>query len=285
MAPSDPSKISPTAHYTSFVWFKNGMSHRNLATPMGRLFFYSLQPFNLLSWALSGGVTIERFLLQRHKIIDHLLGNAIERRGVNQVLEVAAGLSPRGLRMSDEYRSRALRYVEADLPDMAKRKESLLKKVGAVGDNHLVTTVNVLRDDGDDCLSAVAERHLDSDTPTAIVTEGLVNYFDRDMIKSVWTRFATMLKERKGGVYLSDIVVTSDVPRAITAKIFRGGLNKMTRGNDVVRYFKTADDVIDALKEAGFRDVTLHQPESFKDRLEIPSIRGGDVIRIIEARV
>lgn len=285
MAPSDPAKISPTAHYTSFVWFKNGMSHRNLATPMGRLFFYSLQPFNLLSWALTGGVTLERFLLQRHKIIDHLLGNAIERRGVNQVLEVAAGLSPRGLRMSDEYQSRGLRYVEADLPDMAKRKEVLLRKAGAGGENHLVTTVNVLQDDGDDSLNDVASRHLDSDVPAAIITEGLVNYFDRDIIKSVWKRFATLLKERKGGVYLSDIAVTSDMPRAVTAKIFRSGLNKMTRGNDVIRYFKTAEDVTAALKEAGFRDVTIHQPESFKDRLEIPSIRRGDVIRIIEARV
>ena len=79
---------------------------------------------------LLGGPTLESYLLARHRAIDCLLEQAIERHGVTQVIEVAAGLSPRGWRFSRRYGS-GLTYVEADLPDMAERKRRALERIGA----------------------------------------------------------------------------------------------------------------------------------------------------------
>src|SRR5680860_1088598 len=115
--------ISPTAHYTGEVWRRAGLSDPALATREGRLLYGSLRPTMALSAAL-GGDTLEAFLLARHRLIDRLLGEAIAAGRVGQVIEIAAGMSPRGLRFSRLHPD--LTYVEADLPAMAARKRAAL---------------------------------------------------------------------------------------------------------------------------------------------------------------
>ena len=95
-----------------------------------------------------GGATLESYLLARHRAIDALLERAIEAGEVSQVIEVAAGLSPRGWRFTRRYGER-LAYVEADLPGMAERKRAALERIGSLGERHRVSEVDVLRgDDG-----------------------------------------------------------------------------------------------------------------------------------------
>ena len=97
--------ISPTAHYTGYVWARNGLSHPELTTTEGRLLFESLHPLMRVSGAL-GGPSLEAYLLARHRAIDALLERAIEEHGITQVVEVAAGLSPRGWRFAERYGER-----------------------------------------------------------------------------------------------------------------------------------------------------------------------------------
>jgi hypothetical protein len=52
------ARISPTAHYTGYVWARNGLSHPGLITREGRVLFASLQPAMLASRAV-GGATLE----------------------------------------------------------------------------------------------------------------------------------------------------------------------------------------------------------------------------------
>jgi O-methyltransferase involved in polyketide biosynthesis len=80
--------ISPTAHYTGYVWARHGISHPALETREGRLLFESMRPMNAISEAL-GGVSLETYLLTRHRAIDVLLERAVEDGGVSQVVEVA----------------------------------------------------------------------------------------------------------------------------------------------------------------------------------------------------
>jgi len=70
-------RVGPTAHYTGYVWARNGLSHPELETREGRLLFDSLQPAMLASRAL-GGPTLEAYLLARHRAIDALLERAID---------------------------------------------------------------------------------------------------------------------------------------------------------------------------------------------------------------
>ena len=96
------TSISPTAHYTAAVWAHNGLSHPALATPTGRLMYWSAQPAMAVTQAF-GGARLEDFLLARHLLIDSLLEGAIERGEISQVIEIAAGMSPRGWRFAERY--------------------------------------------------------------------------------------------------------------------------------------------------------------------------------------
>ena len=93
---SDSSRISPTAHYTAQVWFRYGMSHPALETRLGRRLHAALAPANLL-YKFSGKPNLDEMLLARHRTLDFLLEREIAAGRVSQVIEVAAGLSPRGL--------------------------------------------------------------------------------------------------------------------------------------------------------------------------------------------
>ncbi len=143
---SDSDRISPTAHYTGFVWARNGLSHPELSTREGRVLYESVRPAMIANRAL-GGAQLEYYLLARHRAIDLLLERAIEKRGVAQVIEVACGLSPRGWRFSQRYGQR-LTYIEADLPAMARRKRQALERMGSLSASHRVEVLDALHDDG-----------------------------------------------------------------------------------------------------------------------------------------
>src|SRR5262249_15013376 len=101
----ESSPITPTAHYTAAVWARNGLSHPALSTTAGRLMFESTRPTMALFRAL-GGTKLEDQLLARHRLIDRLLDAAIDRGEVTQVIEIAAGLSPRGWRFTRNHGER-----------------------------------------------------------------------------------------------------------------------------------------------------------------------------------
>ena len=188
-------RIGPTAHYTGYVWARNGLSHPELATTEGRVLFDSLQPAMLFSRAI-GGPTLEAYLLARHAAIDARLERAIEHGGITQVIEVACGLSPRGWRFANRYGER-LRYIEADLPDMAARKRAALQRMGSLTEHHQVRDVDALKDDGPGSLAAVTAE-LDEQQGLAIITEGLLGYLPTDAVTGIWRRFAGALRRVPG---------------------------------------------------------------------------------------
>src|SRR4051812_37384532 len=183
----DSAGISPTAHYTGHVWNRNGLSHPQLGTREGRVFFDVLAPTMTVS-RLLGGPTLEGVLLARHRIIDDLLARAIDEGRVSQVVEVACGMSPRGWRFAQRYGERIV-YVEADLPDMAERKREALERMDSLSAGHRVVEIDALRDDGPRSLAELAGT-LQPERGLAIVTEGLLTYFADDDVLGMWRRFA-----------------------------------------------------------------------------------------------
>lgn len=282
MASSESARISPTAHYTSYVWVRNGLSHPALATSRGRILHGLLAPFNRRSARNSDGLTVETFLLQRHLIIDHLLTDAIESGEVSQVIEVACGLSPRGFTFASKYPE--LRYVEADLPDMATYKQSVLASAGLVGGNHRVIALDILQETGPQSLAESTREHLRTDAGTAIITEGLLNYFDRDSVISVWTQFARALRGRSGGLYLSDLHLASENPDRLLSKLFKRSIEIFTRGKTYL-HFDQAEDAADSLVTAGFFSAKLHRPQEFGTIAGLPRMQSPDIVRVIEARI
>jgi O-methyltransferase involved in polyketide biosynthesis len=239
-------RIGPTAHYTGYVWARGGLSHPELATTEGRILFDSLQPAMLASRAL-GGPTLESYLLARHRAIDLRLEEAIEAGEVSQVIEVAAGLSPRGWRFVNRYEH--LVYVEADLPDMAVRKCGALERMGSLGERHRVRALDVLRDDDGPGSLAAETADLDHAQGLAIITEGLLGYLSTNAVKNVWRRFANVLDEFPHGRYISDLHLGGAVTPQVRA--FRMLLSAFVRGR-VYLHFDDAPEAEAGLLAAGF---------------------------------
>src|SRR5262245_40633167 len=133
---SDSSRISPTAHYTSFVWYRAGMSHKVLTSPLGRALHLALLHMNVGYERLGSRPHLDRSPLARHRRIGHLLEGEIAAGRVGQVIEIAAGLSPRGFTFAKRHPD--LHYIEADLPDMAETKRRRLDEAGLRGTHHEV---------------------------------------------------------------------------------------------------------------------------------------------------
>lgn len=278
MASSSSATISPTAHYTGYTWFHNGLSHPALVTLQGRAMYAAVQPINALSrW--SGGPTLEGVLLARHRAIDELLTRAIEAGRVSQVIEVAAGLSPRGWRFKQRYGQR-LHYIEADLPDMARLKRELLARSNLQQAGHEVIAFDALAESGPLSLDALAAT-LDHGKGLAIITEGLLMYLSRDAVQGLWTRFAQTLSRFADGVYLSDLH-PQEANQGYLMTSFRPVLAAFVRGQ-VQWHFETAGQALDALQEAGFKPAAVRHPRDVLPASALPGCKGTDLVHIIEA--
>jgi O-methyltransferase involved in polyketide biosynthesis len=266
-------RISPTAHYTGQVWARNGLSHPELASREGRLMFEALQPVMLASRAI-GGATLEAYLLARHRAIDALLERAIEAGEVSQVIEVAAGLSPRGWRLRRRYGER-LTYVEADLPAMAARKRAALARMGVLGDRHRVREVDALRDDEQPGSLAAVAAELDPGEGLAIVTEGLLGYLPTDAVQELWRRFARALGAFTAGRYISDLHLAGQATPQVRA--FRVALGTFVRGR-VYLHFTDAREAKAALVAAGFATAQMHRAVDVIGRGEGPGSRLANIL-------
>lgn len=277
MSRQHPETISPTAHYTGYVWFAHGQSHEAFATRGGRLMYRALRAPNVVLHH-AGLPTIEGMLLARHRLIDLRLTQAIEAGEISQVIEVAAGLSPRGWRFRQRHGDR-ITYVEADLPGMISRKRKVLAEIGGESDTHRTVQIDALSDSGPTSIDAICAS-LDPARGTAIITEGLVNYFDTPTMIAMWQRFATALRRFPRSLYLSDLILR-DGNRGPFVKGFGWLLAAFVRGK-VHMHFDSAEEAEDALASAGLAGVLL-DPRDFA--FELPDLEraGAARVRIIEA--
>jgi O-methyltransferase involved in polyketide biosynthesis len=265
------SPISPTAHYTGQVWVRNGLSHPELSTAEGRALFESLRVPMTVS-RLLGGPTLESYLLARHRAIDRLLECAIAKHGVTQVIEIAAGLSPRGWRFCRRYGER-ITYIEADLPEMAERKRRALERMGA---RHRVAKVDALKPDGEGSLHELADS-LDHHSGLAIVTEGLLGYLRTDQVEALWHRFAAVLTGFESGHYLSDLHLGGE--QTVYVRGFRVLLSAFVRGR-VYLHFENEAEAVAALRAAGFAHAEVRAAADVIGRATDP---GARLAHIIEA--
>ncbi|MCX5743844.1 MAG: class I SAM-dependent methyltransferase [Proteobacteria bacterium] len=277
MARPHPETISPTAHYTGFVWYARGQSHEAFATAPGRLMYRLLHAPNQLLHRV-GLPSLEGMLLARHRVIDLQLQRAIAAGEISQIIEVAAGLSPRGWRFREQYGD-AITYVEADLPGMRANKQRILGALGGERPHHRTEEIDALVDTGPTSIEAICAT-LDPTRGTAIVTEGLVNYFDHDTTVAMWGRFARALARFPHGHYYSDLVLGDDNADPFV-RSFSWLLSAFVRGR-VHLQFDTSTKAEAALVGAGFPTTRIIDPSV----LDIPEMEraGARRVKIVAAR-
>ncbi|MGP9826430.1 class I SAM-dependent methyltransferase [Ectopseudomonas khazarica] len=273
--------ISPSAHYTGYVWYRHRLADPAFVTPFGRFVHKLLWP---VTWGARAGfgLDIEAFLLQRHLQIDAQLTEAIERRGVRQVVEIACGLSPRGRRFCSRYPE--LQYLEADLPAMAARKRLLLHGEGWLDGRHQVRAVDILAERGNQSLAALLAS-LDRSQPVVVITEGLVNYFPLELIEGFWSRLATGLSDFPEATYLTELYPDlREHPRYRQLRWGVGLIGRLTRGSYPLHYRDHAE-IVTGFQRCGFARVQVLDPSADAGSLGLPAARLPGLVRVIQAQV
>ncbi|MFI7866923.1 class I SAM-dependent methyltransferase [Ectopseudomonas khazarica] len=273
--------ISPSAHYTGYVWYRHRLADPAFVTPFGRFVHKLLWP---VTWGARAGfgLDIEAFLLQRHLQIDAQLTEAIERRGVRQVVEIACGLSPRGRRFCSRYPE--LQYLEADLPAMAARKRLLLHGEGWLDGRHQVRAVDILAERGNQSLASLLAS-LDRSQPVVVITEGLVNYFPLELIEGFWSRLATGLSDFPEATYLTELY--PDLREHPRYRQLRWGvelIGRLTRGSYPLHYCDHAE-IVTGFQRCGFARVQVLDPSADAGSLGLPAARLPGLVRVIQAQV
>jgi O-methyltransferase involved in polyketide biosynthesis len=227
------------------------------------------------------GPTLERALLARHRIIDALLAEAIEQGRVAQVIEVACGMSPRGWRFAQRFGDR-ITYLETDLPAMADRKRRALQRMGAPNEHHRVAEVDALRDDGPRSLAAVAST-LDRRRGLAIVSEGLLSYFDDGAVRGMWRRFAGCLTRFRSGLYVADLHLGGS-DQGVVARGFGAALSSLV-GRRVGAHFEGERAAAGELRAAGFAEAHLHRADGNSAAGDAGRDPAAARVHIVEATV
>jgi len=274
----DTSRISISAHYTGFVWYKHGLSHKGFVTGMGRAAYNVLRPVNALLKVFAGA-DIDTFLLQRHYVLDYLVEEKINE-GYEQVVELAAGLSSRGYLIKQKYPN--VHYVEGDLPGMSQRKAELLDQLGRA-EGHVTRPCNILLEGGELSIEALVAS-LDPNKKTLFITEGLVNYFELGVIKTVWARMAKVMKTFPEAVYVTEVYPRlEDHPSYKYVQFAQKVVGFFTQGSYPLHYGSN-EEMQQGFVDDGFSQVEVNEPEAFYDKLPMPRTKKKTLVRIVQAK-
>jgi len=258
------SDLSITALYTSATWAWAGLPGADLlASPESR------RVFDVTNAALALARPFQRdprslkhALLHRHAMIDHLL----RASGARQVLELAAGLSRRGVTVSADP---AVTYTEVDLAHVLAKKRALLER-SAEGRTALArpNLCLVARD-------VTAEALTDLVTPGArlfVIAEGLFVYLTPDQQRALFRAARALLERAGGGTVAFDLVPSCEEPPPGAAGRALGWLmERFTGGKTFERDARTRGDLTRELLDAGFTSAEAIEPRDVAIAWALPS--------------
>lgn len=247
--------ISFTAHYTGYIWYQMGISHQVFATKKGKSLAALVHP--LESWAEKYvGGSMRSTLKQRHTLLDDQLKTLIEQHPQLQVLEIASGLSPRGWWFRQHYPE--ITYRELDLPDMAQTKQAALQQIEANAPDMLSV----------DLFTAEFKQAFDlfdPSLPLVVISEGLINYFDKPLLAQLIQSIAEYGQPFKELHYFTDLY-PEPVKNKLANIIWSSSkLLKWMSRSAFSFHFTTPADVETFFMENGFDQVKVTQPKDYFD--------------------
>lgn len=247
--------ISFTAHYTGYIWYQMGISHQVFATKKGKSLAALVHP--LESWAEKYvGGSMRSTLKQRHTLLDDQLKTLIEQHPQLQVLEIASGLSPRGWWFRQHYPE--ITYRELDLPDMAQTKQAALQQIEANAPEMLSV----------DLFTAEFKQAFDlfdPSLPLVVISEGLINYFDKPLLAQLIQSIAEYGQPFKELHYFTDLY-PEPVKNKLANIIWSSSkLLKWMSRSAFSFHFTTPADVETFFMENGFDQVKVTQPKDYFD--------------------
>ena len=278
--------ISFTAHYTGYIWYQMGISHPLLATSKGKTLAMIANPIE--NWAEKHvGGSMRTTLKARHQMIDDHLIELIQQYPDLQVLEIAAGLSPRGWWFRQHYPD--IDYRELDLPDMAQEKQQALKQIDSTSPD--VLSVDLFTPDFENAFKV-----FDQDRPLVVISEGLINYFTKPLLQQLIQSIAHYGKDFKALHYLTDIYPEPVKNRLAKVIWSSSKLLKVISRSAFTFHFIFPDEARSFFYTAGFNTVDVIQPTFyFNDQTQINTVidkhpemmkdqHAGDLVWMIHAQ-
>lgn len=267
--------ISFTAHYTGYIWYQMGISHPALATTKGKTLAALVHPIE--SWAEKYvGGSMRTTLKQRHTMLDTHLEQLVQQYPNLQVLEIACGLSPRGWWFRQHHPD--ICYRELDLPDMAATKQAALQQIEPHVDD--VLSVDLFTE-----AFANVFKVFDPKRPLVIISEGLINYFEKPLLQQLIQAIAIYGRDFKELHYLTDLYPEPTQNKLATIIWNSSRLLKLMSRSAFSFHFKTPAEVENFFHEAGFKEVEVLQPKEFFEQthLENKEQHLGDLVWMIQA--
>jgi O-methyltransferase involved in polyketide biosynthesis len=189
------------------------------------------------------------------------VSRVVAEKGATQVLELAAGLSPRGMDLA----RKGILYVEADLAELMTRKREIVTAIlGAVPENLHLCAASVLdRSQLLECCGPFA-----TGRPVAVTTEGLLRYLTFDEKALVALNVHEIL-QRYGGWWITPDVHLRSLTQRQTTDYRQQERETLGRSLDA-NYFEDLDHARRFFEGLGFAVESRPLFERLQAKIQAP---------------
>ena len=240
--------ISPTAIMTSYPRIFTDIP-------------YEKEIYNWLSNNCNEEVTLNKLLAPEIEARYKLTNKLIKKLNINQVLELAAGYSSRGLLYSEN----GYNYVEMDLESVTNNKKRIINDIFKMNDNLHIVSGNALNyDDYEKC-----DKYFKNNKEIIVINEGLLRYLTFNEKRIVGENVYRLLK-KYGGVWITcDVTPKKFLEKQnIINQTLNNSLNKVTARNNLNDRFEDENHIRSFFKNIGFNTVEIHKFIEVKDELK-----------------
>ena len=207
----------------------------------------------------------------RYKGTDKAIRKYIEEEKISQVVELAAGLSPEGMVLTDAYPE--LKYIETDLPEMTEIKKEIVGKVSQKKENLNLASANAL----DFSQMEKVLENLDPNKKVIITNTGLLIYLKPSERKNLMDNIQKILK-KFGGVWITpDPSMHNERRRLMHAwrnsqQAIEGEVKQATERNYQQNSLENEKATDDFYAQAGFKIKKLSQMDEGEELASIDLI-------------
>jgi O-methyltransferase involved in polyketide biosynthesis len=261
-AAGEAGDLSVTALYTNGAWTWAGLPGADLlASREANATFDATNLVLAIGGAIVSAPSLRCSLVQRHVMIDHLLAQA----GARHVLELAAGLSRRGVAVSADP---DVTYTEVDRAPVIDRKRRLLERTPA--GRAALARPNLRLVAADLADAPLAELvTAPAGAPLFVIAEGLLMYLDAAAQRALCARVRGLFDGRPG-TFVFDLVPVGERPRAgRIGRVLGWALGRATGGAGFADDARTRDDIAADLRGLGFA-VELVEPRDVAGAWNLP---------------
>ncbi len=257
--------LSVTALYTSAAWHEAGYPNAELVLhPKALGVFRAVNGTLALTRGLRAGTEapLPMALAQRHTLIDRLVAES----GARSVIELAAGLSQRGITLTADP---SLAVVEVDQPHVLAIKRELLARTPAGQAILARPNLTFMASDVTE-LDVAALCASQPAGPVFVIAEGLLMYLDVAAQNRLASRVAEALRPR-GGQFVFDYVPPSEkAPPGATGRALEWLMKRFTAGQSFVKDPRTREAVAEDLRSSGFDRAEVLEPRHVAARYALP---------------